>query len=96
VPTFYRSPRFRRDYNALTHAQQEAFKAAVKRFFADLQAGHFRPGLRVKGYRGSTKTFEMTWAPDGRALFEYGDPIRPGHPHIIWLRVGTHDIFDER
>ena len=96
MPTFNRTPRFRRDYRALTHEQQVAFKAAVQRFVEDLQSGRFRPGLRVKGYRGSTNTFEMTWAPNGRALFEYGAPIRPGHQHIIWLRVGTHDIFDER
>lgn len=36
----------------------------------------------------------MTWASDGRAIFHYGDEIHPGEPHIIWLRIGTHDIFD--
>jgi hypothetical protein len=35
----------------------------------------------------------MTWAADGRATFEYGQEIRPGEPHIIWRRIGTHDIF---
>lgn len=96
MPTFYRSPRFRRDYRDLTREQQEAFKAAVKRFVEDLRLGQFRSGLRIKGYRGSANTFEMTWAPNGRALFECGDPIRPGHQHIIWLRIGTHDIFEQR
>lgn len=32
----------------------------------------------------------MTWAADGRATFEYGQEIRPGEPHIIWRRIGTH------
>ena len=36
----------------------------------------------------------MTWAADGRATFRYGEPRRPGEPHVIWRRVGTHDIFD--
>ena len=36
----------------------------------------------------------MTWADDGRATFEYGEEVRAGHPHIIWRRVGTHDILD--
>jgi hypothetical protein len=67
----------------------------VGKFVQDLESGSPRPGLRVKGYRGSSGVFEMTWAPDGRALFRYGDPVRPGHPHIIWLRVGTHDIFEQ-
>jgi len=37
----------------------------------------------------------MTWAPDGRALFRYGDPVREGEPHVVWLRIGTHDILDD-
>jgi hypothetical protein len=35
----------------------------------------------------------MTWAPDGRATFAYGPSKRADEPHIIWLEVGTHDIF---
>jgi hypothetical protein len=37
----------------------------------------------------------MTGAPDGRALFDYGDPVDPGSRHVIWRRVGTHDIFEQ-
>jgi hypothetical protein len=44
----------------------------------------------VQGHAG---VWEMTWAPDGRATFHYGDEIRPGDPHIIWRRIGTHAIF---
>jgi hypothetical protein len=35
----------------------------------------------------------MSWSPDGRATFEYGDEIQPGAAHIIWRRVGTHSVF---
>lgn len=35
----------------------------------------------------------MTWAADGRATFEYGEPMLPGQPHIIWRRIGTHEVF---
>lgn len=35
----------------------------------------------------------MTWANDGRALFKYGTSPHPGDVHIIWLRVGSHEIF---
>jgi hypothetical protein len=45
---------------------------------------------RVKGYPG---VWELTWARDGRATFEYGDELRPGDPHIVWRRIGTHDVF---
>lgn len=50
-------------------------------------------GFRVKRVRGTSGVWEMTWAADGRATFEYGDELRPGTPHIIWRRIGTHDVF---
>lgn len=67
-------------------------------FVSDLRSGRFRTGLRVRGVRrmpGVYDVYEMTWAPDGRATFNYGDPVPEGEPHIIWRRIGTHDIFRE-
>lgn len=54
-----------------------------------------RPGLRVKRVQGSESLWEMRFCPDDRAMFQYGEPVHPGEPHIIWLRIGTHDIFRE-
>ena len=86
--------RFRADFDRLTPAQQAAFLVAVAQFVEDLRAaGQFRTGLRVKGIQGAAGIFEMTWADDGRATFQYGDPVVEGQPHVIWRRVGTHDIF---
>ncbi|HEY8637632.1 MAG TPA: hypothetical protein VIL64_00215 [Solirubrobacteraceae bacterium] len=66
----------------------------MDRFVTDLRAGQrFRPGLRVKRVQGYAGVWEMTWAPDGRATFQYGDEIVHGEPHIIWRRIGTHDVF---
>ncbi|MGE5597388.1 MAG: hypothetical protein ACM3S1_15285 [Hyphomicrobiales bacterium] len=94
MPTHDEDPRFIRDYRALTPAQQAAFKEAVKKFREDLEGGGpFRPSLRVKQYKRLEDVWELSWAPDGRALSMYGTSIRPGDVHIIWLRVGTHDIF---
>ena len=50
-------------------------------------------GLRIKRVQGSPGVFEMTFAPDGRATFSFGEPVLKGQPHVIWRRVGTHDIF---
>jgi hypothetical protein len=36
----------------------------------------------------------MTWADDGRATFEYGSEIIEGEPHIVWRRIGGHEIFN--
>lgn len=95
VPTFAWLARFGTDFDRLTPTQQAAFLAAVVMFVDDLKAGRsFRKGLRVKGIQGATGVFEMTWADDGRATFQYGDPIVDDEPHIIWRRVGTHAIFN--
>lgn len=67
--------------------------AVLTEFVIDLKGGGFRPGLRVKRVMGTASVWEMTWAPDGRATFEYGDEQRPGETHVLWRRVGTHDIF---
>jgi hypothetical protein len=46
----------------------------------------------VKRIQGTDDIFEMTWAPDGRATFEYGTPEGSG-AHVIWRRIGRHDVF---
>jgi len=94
MPTFEPEPSFLNDFKALTPEQKRLFRVARRKFVADLRVGRFRSGLRVKGYQGIPGALEMTWAPDGRALFQFGAPVRGDEPHIIWLRVGTHDIFE--
>ena len=80
----------------MSASQQAAFLAAVAQFVDDLSRGReLRQGLRVKGVKGATGIFEMTWACDGRATFEYGESVVEGEPHIVWRRVGTHAIFNE-
>lgn len=94
MPTFAWVARFGADFDRLTAAQQAAFLAAVAQFVEDLRkGGQLRKGLRVKGLQGASGVFEMTWADDGRATFQYGDAVLEGEPHVIWRRVGTHDIF---
>ena len=93
MPTFEITRRFARDFASLTRQQKEAFRIAVTRFVEDLTSGEIRPGLRVKGIQGADGIFEITWAKDGRATFQYGDEVRAGEPHIIWRRIGTHDVL---
>lgn len=86
---------FWRDWDRLTPQQQRAFLAALKQFIADLKEPEkgFHPRLRVKRMQGHPGVWEMSWAPDGRATFQYGDEVRGGEAHIVWRRVGTHAIF---
>lgn len=95
MPTYGSTDRFKKDLAALSADERRRFRSAVERFVADLRSeGGFRPGLRVKGIQGAQGIFEMTWANDGRATFEYGEEQVPGEPHIVWRRVGTHDVFE--
>jgi hypothetical protein len=62
-------------------------------FVTGLSSQSFAPQLRIKRVQGEPDIWEMTWAPDGRATFAYGPEKVPGHPHVIWRRIGTHDIL---
>jgi hypothetical protein len=92
VPSHERSRRFERDVAALTPAQRRRFRTAFLRFDQGLGSGTFRPGLRVKRVEGTDGIFEMTWAPDGRATFQYGES-QGERAHVLWRRIGTHDVF---
>lgn len=94
MPTREIAESFWPGWNRLTPEQQKAFRLAVGKFVADLRASSgFRSSLRVKGVRGAPGVYEMTWAPDGRATFSYGRSIVGDEPHVIWRRVGTHEIL---
>lgn len=78
----------------LTTHQRKRFRTVVlEQFVPDVELGIFGPGLRVKGVEGAPHIYEMTWAPDGRATWQYGEEREAGKPHVIWRRVGTHDVI---
>jgi hypothetical protein len=94
MPTYQRLPRFDADWEKLPEDRRERFRRAVRQLIEDLNADRpFRPGLRVKRVQRTRNVFEMTFAPDGRATWHYGTEIRPGEPHIVWRRIGTHDVL---
>jgi hypothetical protein len=94
MPTFRTLPRCRQDFEALSDDEKKRFRQAVEKFVEDLERGRgFRPGLRVKGIQGARGIYEMTWADDGRATFEYGAPVKAGQIHVVWRRIGSHTIF---
>ena len=94
TPTYESRPTFGTDYRKLTAEQQKRFLAAVADMVEDIKNRRpFRPGLRVKRVQGTAHLWEMTWAPDGRATWQYGSQRSSGDPHVVWRRIGTHDIF---
>jgi hypothetical protein len=96
VPTYGWLATFAADFDSLSPEQQAALLEAIAHFVEDLRGGkRFRRGLRVRAVKGAAGIFEMTWADDGRATFEYGEQVQEGEPHIVWRRVGTHAVFDK-
>ena len=94
MPTYGAFPLAWREFLKLTPEMQEAWHRAIRAFTEDLRRGRpIRPGLRVKRVQAHPGVFELTFAPNGRATFEYGRTVRAGHIHIVWRRIGTHDIF---
>ena len=94
APTYDTASTFEDDWNKLTPDQRERLRTAVTRLVADLRTGTIRPGLRIKRVQGTDDVWEMTYAPDGRATFTHGPEHRPGHAHIQWRRIGTHDVLN--
>lgn len=86
---------FWRDWDGLSTEERRAFLDAVRKFVEDLRSGGgFRKGLRVKGVQSARGIFELTWADDGRATFQFGRAVVEDEPHVVWRRIGTHEIFD--
>lgn len=95
MPTHEEFAQFLREFAGLTPAQQDLFIIAVKHMVEGLRKGQgFRSGLRVKAVKKRRGDFEITWAPDGRATFHYGPEKTSGDPHIVWRRIGNHDILN--
>ncbi|GAA2733537.1 hypothetical protein [Streptomyces nogalater] len=100
MPTYETLPRFTTDLDRLTPAQRRRFHHVVRNAFVpDLRTGRFRPGLRVKRVRQAPGVYELSWSmgagPAGRATWEYGPEHCPGEQHIVWRRVGGHDILNQ-
>jgi len=96
MPTHEELSQFLREFSALPASHREMFVKAMRQMVEDLRAKRpFRASLRVKSVTDYPGIFEMTWEKaDGRATFRYGSEKRSGETHIIWRRVGGHEIFN--
>lgn len=94
MPRWTKTESFSRDLKKLSDDQHSAFCTAVGEFVEDLKmGGKFRAGLRVAKIVNAGDIWEMTWAEDGRATFEFTETQIEGERHVVWRRIGTHEIY---
>jgi hypothetical protein len=97
MPTHDEDDSFWRDWRRLNREQRLAFRKAAAALNADLAADSgIRPSLRAHPMVGNSGIWELTWeGEDGRATFRFGPEKVPGQRHVIWRRVGGHEIYQE-
>jgi hypothetical protein len=73
---------FDREFRRLPRELQQAFLVMLPLFVAALRKKPpaFPPALRVHRVQGESGIWEITFAPDGRATFEYGEEVVAGEP----------------
>ena len=93
-PTYEASAGFAREFSRLPREQRRAFRGAVAKLVAAFKEGRDPPrSLRIKRVQGTEDIWEFSYSGDGRATFRYGPERKAGETHIVWLRVGGHDIL---
>ena len=96
MPTYDVDPRFLREYLSLTRQQRAAFRRARDRFVAALKAGRpFGAGLGVREMTDHPGIYEFRFSSAGRATFAYGSEARGADAHVVWRRIGGHEIYRE-
>jgi len=70
------------------------WQAGEREVDAEIAAGRGQCICRPKSSSSrSSRWHQPMNAPDGRATWQFGEEVVDGQPHIIWRRIGTHDIF---
>lgn len=95
MATYSSTNSFQRDFAGLDPRYQERFKALAKeRFSPAIDAGPPYPAdLRMIPMSGEDGIRELTVDRDIRATWEFGEPVHDGVPHVIWRRIGNHDVY---
>jgi hypothetical protein len=96
APTFERLAQFKRDYAKLTPSERQLFRAAVKRFVSPLATTPpSDPGaVQLRELGDHPGFYELRFGADTRAIYTFGQAVRPGQPHVIWCRIGSTDTLD--
>ena len=105
MPHFSREHRFDADMQRLNETQRRQFRAALHTFIKSLSQWEadgcpwpppFPAALRIKDIQRRSGIRELTWeAKDGRCTWRFGEQRELGKVHVVWRRIGGHEIFDD-
>ena len=98
MPTFDAEERFKQEYLRLDVRKRAAFLKARDDFFAWIVAKKDQPSLSPPAHLRlhfieSRNVWSITFGGDLQALWRYGSEVQPGEAHIIWERIGGHDMY---
>ena len=102
MPTYHVEERFWNDFDRLSAQQQQQFLRARAQLVATLRSWEatgcqgrpqYPARLGVKKMQGYREIMEFAWAPDGRCTWQFGTQQQPGTCHVIWRRIGSHEIY---
>ncbi|MGH2409666.1 MAG: hypothetical protein ACRDGS_04760 [Chloroflexota bacterium] len=86
--------RFLAEYERLSPEDQDAFQAAIRRFVAALRASRAPdPGLGIRQMTNHPGIYEFHFSRRGGATFHYGSEDRGKEAHVVYRRVGGHEIY---
>lgn len=104
MPHFSEEYHFKNDCRRLKRTEMEQFREALRAFIQTLSQWEssggpwpppFPAALRIKDVDGHKSIWELTWAFDGRCTWRFGAQKEPGKTHIVWRRIGGHEIFND-
>lgn len=98
MPTHEKLARFLRRFNRLPINVRLVFIAARSSSPRTLGDRGFdptsvRPSLRLHKLSGENVR-SISFAGQYRSVFHLGEQQRPGHAHIVWEFIGTHDEYE--
>lgn len=95
MPYYDSLPLFDKEFSKLAPEQRRAFMAAVRKIIDSLTAGQGFPSPPLVQKMSAYNLYEVRWAADGRATFEYAyDAALQAHK-VLWRRIGDHKILTQ-
>ncbi len=92
MPKFDKETGFLAEYAKLSSQEKKQFRAAVRKIIAALDAGKF-PGPPLVQKMTDRDVYEVRWAANGRATFQYKYDAALGENVVIWRRIGDHRVL---